>query len=216
MRSNSTASKLAEYLLQIKAVSFSPEKPYTWASGWKSPIYCDNRLAISDPESRTFIKRKLAKLIKERYPDAEIIIGVATAGISPGVLCADRLALPFAYVRSSPKEHGKGNQIEGLWHKGQKAVVVEDLISTGKSSLKTVEVVRQCGLDVLGLAAIFTYGFEEAEDNFRKAHCPFYTLGDYNTTIKAARDMGYIKKSDMENLKQWRVKPAEWGNEIGK
>ena len=167
---NST-KQVAEYLLQIKAIKLQPSNPFTWASGWKSPIYCDNRKTLSFPEVRSYIRDSFTKLIKELYPDAEMIAGVATGAISHGALVADKMTLPFIYVRSEAKEHGLGNQIEGYYQKGQKVVVVEDLISTGGSSLNAVKALREAGCEVLGMAAIFTYEFKKAADGFTAAGC---------------------------------------------
>lgn len=205
------AAKIAEYLLQIKAIKLQPNDPFTWASGWKSPIYCDNRVSLSFPAIRGDIKNALAARILELYPDAEAIVGVATAGIPQGALVADVLNLPAAYVRPEPKSHGRQNQLEGDLPKGCKVVVLEDLISTGKSSLKAVEVLREMGLEVIGLAAIFTYGFPIAENNFREANCPWFALSDYNVLIDTAVKSGYVKQEDAEKLSEWRKSPDTWG-----
>lgn len=211
MASAKTSAKIAQYLLQINAIQLRPNAPFTWASGWKSPIYCDNRLSLSHPEVRSYIKKKLAQRILDEYPNVEAIVGVATAGIAPGALVADVLKLPFAYIRPEPKKHGRQNMLEGDLKKNQKVVVVEDLISTGGSSLKAVEALRESDVKVLGLASIFTYGFELAEENFSKAKCPFFSLSDYSSLIKTAKKDGLIKKNDLESLKQWRDAPDKWG-----
>ncbi|MDX5319495.1 MAG: orotate phosphoribosyltransferase [Bacteroidota bacterium] len=206
------AAKIAEYLLQIKAIKLQPNEPFTWASGWKSPIYCDNRVSLSFPAIRTDIKHALAAKIKEMFPDAEAIVGVATAGIPQGALVADAMNLPAAYVRPEPKSHGRQNQLEGDLPAGCKVVVLEDLISTGKSSLKAVEVLRSMGLEVIGLAAIFTYGFPVAEENFKQAACPWFALSDYNVLIETAIETGYVAREDAAKLAEWRKAPEVWGN----
>lgn len=207
----STAKQVAEYLLQIKAIKLEPANPFTWASGWKSPIYCDNRKTLSYPEVRTFVRDKFAETIKEVYGDCDVIAGVATGAIAQGVLVAEVLNKPFVYIRSSAKAHGLENKIEGDIKAGQKVVVIEDLISTGGSSLKAVEALRSAGCEVLGMVAIFTYGFQTAVDNFTNADCKLATLSDYNTMIELAVESGYIKESDVENLKEWRKDPSVWG-----
>jgi orotate phosphoribosyltransferase len=205
------AKKTAEYLLQIKAIKLQPSNPFTWASGWKSPIYCDNRKTLSFPMVRSFIRDSFARMIKEYYPDAELIAGVATGAIAHGVLTAEKLGLPFIYVRSEAKEHGLGNQIEGYFESGQKVVVIEDLISTGGSSLGAVKALRDSGCHLLGMAAIFTYEFKKAADGFSAAECELHTLSNYSTLISTAFETGYINKQDVETLKQWRIDPANWG-----
>ncbi|MFB0946692.1 MAG: orotate phosphoribosyltransferase [Spirosomataceae bacterium] len=207
-----TARKVASILLETKAVKLSPEEPFQWSSGWKSPIYCDNRITLSDVDSRTFIKKALAKLIKRNFPEAEGIAGVATAGIAQGALVADYLKLPFAYVRPKPKEHGMGNQIEGRIETGQKVVVLEDLISTGGSSLKAVEALRTAGVEVIGMIAIFTYGFKLADDNFEEYGVTLKTLSNYKFLIDEALKQDYVVQSDVESLKEWRRNPANWKN----
>ncbi len=206
-----TAKQIAEYLLQIKAIKLEPTNPFTWASGWKSPIYCDNRKTLSYPEVRTFIRDKFAETIKEVYGDCDVIAGVATGAIAQGVLVAEVLNKPFVYVRSSAKAHGLENKVEGEIQAGQKVVVIEDLISTGGSSLKAVEALRAAGCQVLGMAAIFTYGFQTAVDNFINADCKLVTLSDYNTMVELAVESGYIKEADVENLREWRKAPGNWG-----
>lgn len=207
----SSAIKVAGYLLQIKAIKLQPSNPFTWASGWRSPIYCDNRKTLSFPEVRSYIRDSFASLISSLYPGAELIAGVATGAIPHGTLAADRLGLPFIYVRSGAKEHGLGNQIEGYFEKGQKVVVVEDLISTGGSSLGAVKALREAGCEVLGMVAIFTYEFKKASDAFAAENCKLNTLSNYSTLIDTAVKTGYITTSDVETLKQWRTDPATWG-----
>jgi orotate phosphoribosyltransferase len=204
--------QVAEFLLQIKAIKLQPNNPFTWASGWKSPIYCDNRITLSHPTIRTYIRQQLTQLVQEVFGPVGCIAGVATAGIPQGVLVAQELGLPFIYVRSKPKDHGTGNLIEGDVLTGKRVVVIEDLISTGKSSLQAVEALRNAGYDVAGLAAIFSYGFDVAADNFKQANCPFVTLSNYNALIKYAGDNQFISDSDVELLKQWRRNPAGWGH----
>lgn len=206
-----TALKVAEFLLKINAVKLSPEKPFIWASGWKSPIYCDNRISLSYPEIRMWIKKYLSEMIRVQYPETEVIAGVATAGIPQGVLVAEELGLPFIYVRSSPKDHGMGNLIEGELKSGQKVIVIEDLISTGSSSLKAVQALREAGAEVRGLMAIFSYGFSVAEENFHKANCPFDSLSNYNVLIEQALLSGYINKDQINTLKKWNESPQTWG-----
>lgn len=205
------AEKIAESLLQIKAIKLQPQNPFTWASGWKSPIYCDNRISLSHPAIRTYIRQKLAEVVQNEFGSVEMISGVATAGIPQGVLVAQDLGLPFTYVRSSSKDHGRQNQIEGEIVSGQRVVVVEDLISTGKSSLKAVEALREAGCNVVGLVSIFTYGFEEAANNFAAAKCEAISLCDFDTLIEVAAKYNYIHKDEIELLQDWRVDPASWG-----
>jgi len=204
------ALKIADYLLQIKAVKLNPSDPFTWASGWKSPIYCDNRKTLSYPSIRTSIRQTFAEQIAEKYSNVDVIVGVATGGIAIGALVAEEMGLPFIYVRSASKGHGLGNQIEGAYEEGQKVVVIEDLISTGGSSLKAVDALRSEGLIVQGLAAIFTYGFEVAVDNFEKANCEFFTLSDYDALLEQGVDSNYIKESDLASLKDWKSDPENW------
>ena len=205
------ARKTAEYLLQIKAIKLQPAKPFTWASGWKSPIYCDNRMTLSFPEVRSFIADSFASRVRELYPDAQVVAGVATGAIAHGALVADRLNLPFIYVRSGAKDHGLGNQIEGHYLKKQKVVVIEDLISTGGSSLGAVKALREAGCDVLGMIAIFTYGFSKSADAFRDEGCRLDTLSNYGILVDMAAASGYISPSDVETLKEWRKDPSIWG-----
>lgn len=204
------AIKTAELLLQIKSIKLSPASPFTWASGWKSPIYCDNRKTLSFPEVRTYIQNEFVKIIKNKYPDVEVIAGVATGAIAIGALVADQLGLPFVYVRSKAKGHGMGNQVEGVFHEGQKVVVVEDLISTGKSSLNAVSALREVKTTVLGMVAIFSYQFPLAEENFEQSECTLTTLSDYSTLIDLAIDKGVVSKEQVETLKNWRKDPANW------
>ena len=207
---NEVAQKVAESLLQIKAIKLQPKNPFTWASGWKSPIYCDNRVALSHPPIRTYIRQKLSELIQEEFGAVEMISGVATAGIPQGVLVAQELGLPFTYVRNSSKDHGRQNQIEGEVVSGQRSVVVEDLISTGKSSLKAVQALRDADSNVVGLVSIFTYGFAEAEVNFAEAKCRSISLCSYDALIEVAAKHNYILNSDIELLEAWRTDPANW------
>jgi len=206
-----SAKKIAEFLLQIKAIKLQPSNPFTWASGWKSPIYCDNRKTLSFPEVRSYIRDSFVILIKRLYPNVEMIAGVATGAISHGALAADKLELPFIYVRSGAKEHGLGNQIEGYYQKGQKVVVVEDLISTGGSSLNAVKALREAECEVLGMVAIFTYEFKKASDGFAEEKCSLNTLCNYSVLIDTAVKSGYIGESEVETLKKWRTDPASWG-----
>jgi len=206
--------KVAEFLLQIKAVKLQPKTPFTWASGWKSPIYCDNRVTLSHPSVRTYIRQKLTQLIQEEFGSVDLIAGVATAGIPQGVLVAQELGLPFAYVRAKAKEHGTGSLIEGEIVEGQRVVVVEDLISTGKSSLQAVNALKEAGLSVAGLVSIFTYGFDIAEENFKEAKCRFATLSNYNTLIEYAAEHSFIAQDDVDLLNKWRRNPAEWGKDL--
>ena len=203
--------EMAAKLLKIKAIKLQPQEPFTWASGWKSPIYCDNRKVNSYPEVRTYVKLRLAQLVLKNFAEAEAVAGVATGAISQGALVADVLGLPFAYVRPKPKDHGMGNQIEGELAAGTKVVVVEDLISTGGSSLKAVEALRQAGVEVLGMVASHTYGFPVAEEAFREAGVELLTLTDYEHVIAEAAETGYVSEADLELLREWRKNPAEWG-----
>ena len=206
-----TKDLFAQKLLEVKAVKLQPTAPFTWASGWKSPIYTDNRKTLSFPRLRSFVKLELCHLVQEHFPEAEAIAGVATGAIAQGALVAEELGLPYAYVRPKPKDHGMGNQVEGELPKGAKVVVVEDLISTGGSSLKAVEALRQYGVEVVGMVASFTYGFPVAEEAFREAGVTLYTLSDYEHIISEAAKTGYIKDEDLPVLAEWRKNPAEWG-----
>jgi orotate phosphoribosyltransferase len=206
----STASTFAEKLLHIKALKISPDQPFTWASGWKSPVYCDNRKLLSYPHVRDYVKSELANTVMENFPEAESLAGVATAGIPHGTLAADLLRLPFIYVRSKPKGHGLANQIEGVLTEGQKVVVIEDLVSTGMSSLEAVEALRNAGADVIGMCALFTYGFPQAEEAFAKANVKLITLSNYNALMEVAATQNLIQPADMEKLSQWRMSPSTW------
>ena len=206
-----TGKKIAQTLLQIKAIKLSPANPFTWASGSRSPIYCDNRKTLSYPAARREIYESFASLITEKYPHADVIAGVATGAIACGVLTAEALSKPFIYVRSAPKDHGMANQVEGHFEPGSKVVVVEDLISTGGSSLKAVEALRSAGCDVLGMVAIFTYGFPTASSNFAQAGVELDTLSDYNTLIELATEQGYVQPEEVTTLREWRQSPDTWG-----
>lgn len=204
------ATITAEKLLQINAVQLSPDKPYTWASGWKSPIYCDNRKVLSHPYVRDYIKSELCNVVFEKYSNADVIAGVATAGIAWGAMVADQLKLPFIYVRPKPKEHGMGNQIEGAYKAGQKAVVIEDLISTGKSSLQVVDVLKNEGLEILGMVSIFNYEFDAGRKAFEDAGVALSSLTDYSSLLQIAEKRGFIQPSHGEVLLNWRKDPANW------
>ena len=206
---------VAEKLLKIKAVKLQPNNPFTWASGWNSPIYCDNRKTLSYPKVRTFIKVELARTILELYPDVEVIAGVATGAIAQAAMVADELGLPFVYVRSSPKDHGLENLIEGDLRPKQKVVVIEDLISTGGSSLKAVEAIRKDGSEVLGLVAIFTYSLPVAEEKFKNARVKLSALCHYEAVLLEALATNYITEEDMKTLKEWRENPAVWRKDTG-
>ena len=206
-----TAKIVAKKLLEINAIKLNVENPFTWASGWKSPIYCDNRLSLSYPEVRTFIKNQLASTIQENFSGAEAIAGVATAGIPQGALVADALNIPFIYVRSKPKGHGMENLIEGKVTKGQKVVVIEDLVSTGGSSLKAIEALRKSEFSVLGMVSIFTYGFPVAQENFDNAKVPLISLSNYNELIDEALHLNYVTEEQILKLKNWREDPGSWG-----
>jgi len=201
---------VAEKLLEIQAIKLNLEKPFTWASGWKSPIYCDNRKTLSFPHVREFIKSEMCNLIFEEFPDAELLAGVATAGIAWGAMAADQLKLPFIYVRSKPKEHGMGNQIEGFYEEGKQVVVIEDLISTGKSSLAVTLALRAAGLQIAGLVSIFNYGFDEAARAFSAEGIKTSSLTDYSTLIGLAVEKGAVNKTQYETLVKWREDPANW------
>lgn len=202
---------VAEKLLQVNAVKLNPKEPFTWASGWKSPIYCDNRKLLGYPYVRDFIKSEMCNVIFEKFPDAELLAGVATAGIAWGAMASDQLKLPYIYVRPKPKEHGLGNQIEGYYEKGMKTIIIEDLISTGKSSLQVVDVVRNAGLDVIGMVSIFTYGFEAAATACSDAGVPTISLTNYPTLIELAIEKGTIDPEDQNTLLNWSKNPSEWG-----
>ncbi len=207
-----TAKKVAEYLLRIEAIKLNPRNPFTWASGLKSPIYCDNRKALSYPEIRSYIKNELSEAAGRFFPETEVIAGVATAGIPQGALLADALGLPFVYVRSTGKSHGLENRIEGVLKTGQKVLVLEDLVSTGKSSLAAVEALRNEHAEVTGMLAIFTYGLEIADINFTNAGCRLVTLSDYDTLLPTAIEKGYIPEEFLETLHKWRKDPGAWSD----
>ncbi len=209
MTSNETA--IAEKLLQVNAVKLNTDQPYTWASGWKSPIYCDNRRVLSYPYERDCVKSELCSLIFEKFAEADCIAGVATAGIAWGAMAADQLKLPYMYVRPKPKEHGLGNQIEGSYTAGQKVVVIEDLISTGKSSLQVCEVLKNAGLKVSGMVSIFSYGFAEATNAFANAGIPLFSLSSYEVLINLAKQKGMVSENELNSLLNWRNNPSKWG-----
>ncbi|MEN2488452.1 orotate phosphoribosyltransferase [Flavobacterium sp. B11] len=208
-----TAEKTAELLLQINAIKLNPENPFTWASGWKSPIYCDNRLILSFPSIRNYVRDEFAKNIEKQFGKPDVIAGVATGAIGVGILVAESLGLPFVYVRPEPKKHGRQNQVEGFLQKGQNVVVVEDLISTGKSSLLAVEALRNEGANVKGMAAVFTYGFGVAEANFKEANVDLFTLSNYENLLDLAVQKQYITEDQQSTLQEWSVSPSTWGQE---
>jgi orotate phosphoribosyltransferase len=210
------AFKIAEFLLQIKAIKLQPENPFTWASGWKSPIYCDNRKTLSYPQIRTYIRQQFVATIQEQFGKPDVIAGVATGGIAQGALVAQDMGLPFVYVRSEAKKHGLTNMIEGVVESGQSVVVIEDLISTGGSSLKAVQALRDAGCVVKGMVAIFTYDFDAAAKNLADAKCVTATLTDYARLIQQALNKGYISEKDVESLQQWRQSPDTWQQEVVK
>ena len=204
------AKQIAKSLLQINAIILQPNDPFKWAAGWNSPIYCDNRKTLSYPEIRNYIRQSLAAIIKNRYKGANVIAGVATAGIPHGALVAEELGLPFIYVRSKAKEHGERNQIEGYMERGQSVILVEDLISSGKSCLEAASVLKKAGMNVKGVVSIFTYGFDTASKNFNDANCEYIALCDYNTLLPQAIEQRYIYKEDLSILKEWRKNPSKW------
>jgi orotate phosphoribosyltransferase len=210
-KNESVALDTAEFLLQIKAIKIDNQNPFTWSSGIISPIYCDNRKILAYPKVRTFIRQEFARMISEEYGSIDLVAGVATGAIAIGALVAQELGLPFAYVRSSKKDHGLTNMIEGVVESGQSVVVIEDLISTGQSSLAAVAALREAGCNVKGMVAIFTYGLEAANENFKKVNCSLRTLTDYNSLISLAQEKNYIKESDKQSLIQWRENPEAWG-----
>lgn len=209
-----TAEKTAELLLQINAIKLNPKNPFTWASGWKSPIYCDNRLTLSFPLIRNYIRDEFSKHIEKQFGKPDVIAGVATGAIGIGVLVAESMGLPFVYVRPEPKKHGRQNQVEGFLQKGQNVVVVEDLISTGNSSLMAVEALREAGANVKGMAAIFTYGFDVAEINFKNANLDLYTLSNYQNLLNLAVSKKYITEEEQQTLQEWSLHPETWGVEV--
>lgn len=204
------ATKIAEFLLQIKAVKLKPQDPFTWSSGWRSPIYCDNRKILSYPNVRTFVRQSYTQIILEKFGKPDVIAGVATGGIAHGALVAQELGIPFIYVRSSAKSHGLENMIEGDYESDQNVVVIEDLISTGGSSIKAVEALRDGGLNVKGVVAIFSYGFNHADEAFKAINCPYAVLSNYDILIDKALDQGAISKNDIDSLREWRVAPDKW------
>lgn len=214
MQKTTTALQIASHLLETEAVKLRPDAPFTWSSGWLSPIYCDNRVTLSFPSVRSFIKMALAEEIRTKFPQAEAIGGVATAGIAQGALVADELGLPYIYVRPEAKSHGMGNQIEGKLLPGQKIVMIEDLISTGGSSLKAAQAVIQAGAEVIGMVAIFTYGFEKASQNFQAAGIPLVCLSNYQNLLGIALEQGYIKPEMLETLSDWRKSPETWKKQV--
>jgi len=205
-----TALVISDFLLQIKAIKLDITNPFTWASGLKSPIYCDNRITLSFPKIRTYIRQEFVKIINEEFGSVDVIAGVATGGIAQGALVAQELGLPFVYVRSSQKKHGLTNQIEGIVESGQSVVIVEDLISTGKSSLNAVNALREAGCNIKGMVAIFSYDLTIAKENFEKADCKLITLSDYNFLIRKAVETNYINESDIQSLVRWRENPKKW------
>lgn len=207
---NEVEQNVAESLLQIKAIKLQPKNPFTWASGWKSPIYCDNRITLSHPSIRTYLRQQLVECIQEEFGSVEMVSGVATGGIPQGVLVAQDLGLPFTYVRPSAKEHGRQNQVEGEVVSGQRVVVIEDLISTGKSSIKAIQALKEAECNVVGLVSVFTYGFDVAKENFEEIKCPTFSLCDYDALIQVALKNNYILEEDMEMLKNWRLDPSNW------
>tara|TARA_R110000850_G_scaffold203228_1_gene329442 strand:+ start:51889 stop:52530 length:642 start_codon:yes stop_codon:yes gene_type:complete len=206
-----TAQKTAELLLQINAIKLQPQNPFLWASGWNSPIYCDNRILLSYPPIRNYVRENIARQIEHIYGKPDVIAGVATGAIGIGMLVADYLNLPFIYVRPEAKSHGRQNQIEGKIEANQSVVVVEDLISTGKSSLNAVHALNQAGANVKGMIAIFTYGFQVADENFKKASIDLHTLSDYNHLLSQAEKNNYISKKDIDTLRSWKENPEKWG-----
>ena len=209
-----TAARIAGSLLQIKAIKLNVDQPFTWASGLRSPIYCDNRKALSFPKIRTYIRQELAKAIMEHFGNVDVIAGVATAGIPQGVLVAQELGVPFIYVRSSKKEHGMSNQIEGVLNKGQSVLVIEDLVSTGKRSLNAVSALREAGAEIKGMVSIFSYGLPVAEKNFKEANCTLVTLADYNSLIAEAIENNFISEKDHDSLMEWRADPQAWSDGV--
>lgn len=205
-----TAKKTAELLLQIKAIKLQPSTPFNWASGWKSPIYCDNRTTLSYPKIRTYLRQEIANIVIEQYGKIDVIAGVATGAIAIGVLVAEELGIPFIYVRPEPKKHGRKNQIEGMLESGSNVVVIEDLISTGKSSLNAVKALKELNCTVKGMIAIFSYGFDVATENFKNANVELTTLSNYDALLEQANDTNYISKKDLKTLRDWRKNPSKW------
>ncbi len=212
MNEQETSMALASFLLQIKAIKLNPANPFTWASGLKSPIYCDNRVTLSYPQVRTFIREGFVKMCLDKFGKPDVIAGVATGGIPQGALVAQELGLPFVYVRSEKKSHGMNNQVEGIINSGQSVVIIEDLVSTGKSSLNAVEALREKGADIKGMLAIFTYGMDIASENFKKNNCQLYTLTNYNALIEKAAEENYIRENDLASLLEWKKDPQAWSD----
>ena len=210
---NTTEQTVAKYLLDVEAVKLSPSQPFTWASGWKSPIYCDTRRSLSFPEIRKYMVNSIINIIKNNFPDVEVIAGVATGGIAWGAIVADILGLPFVYVRPAPKDHGMGNQVEGIVRQGVGMVVIEDLVSTGKSSLEAAKALSKAGAIIQGMVALFSYNFYVARNAFETAGMELHTLSNYDTLIDIAKESGYIKEEDVDTLHEWRVRPSVWGTE---
>lgn len=212
IKNKDIAKKTAELLLQIKAIKLRPDQPYTWASGWKSPIYCDNRVSLSYPAVRVYLKEQMAKIVEDEFGKPDVIAGVATGAIAIGVLVAQQLGVPFVYVRPEPKKHGRQNQIEGFLESGQNVVVIEDLISTGKSSLAAVQALKDAGATVKGMVAIFSYGFELATKNFKEQNVELFTLSNYEFLLEQALDSQYISQKELSLLRDWRSNPSEWSS----
>ena len=212
MNEQETSMALASFLLQIKAIKLNPASPFTWASGLKSPIYCDNRVTLSYPQVRNFIREGFVKMCLDKFGKPDVIAGVATGGIPQGALVAQELGLPFVYVRSEKKSHGMNNQVEGIINSGQSVVIIEDLVSTGKSSLNAVEALREKGANIKGMLAIFTYGMDIAAENFKKNDCQLYTLTNYNALIQKAAEESYIREDDLASLLEWKTNPQAWSD----
>ncbi len=212
MNEQETSMALASFLLQIKAIKLNPANPFTWASGLKSPIYCDNRVTLSYPQVRTFIREGFVKMCLDKFGKPDVIAGVATGGIPQGALVAQELGLPFVYVRSEKKSHGMNNQVEGIINSGQSVVIIEDLVSTGKSSLNAVEALREKGAIIKGMLAIFTYGMDVATENFKNNNCQLFTLTNYNTLVQKAAEESYIREDDLASLMEWKKDPQAWSN----
>ena len=212
MNEQETSMALASFLLQIKAIKLNPANPFTWASGLKSPIYCDNRVTLSYPQVRNFIREGFVKMCLDKFGKPDVIAGVATGGIPQGALVAQELGLPFVYVRSEKKSHGMNNQVEGVINSGQSVVIIEDLVSTGKSSLNAVEALREKGANIKGMLAIFTYGMDVAAENFKKNDCQLYTLTNYNALIQKAAEESYIRENDLASLLEWKTNPQAWSD----
>jgi orotate phosphoribosyltransferase len=208
------ATKVSESLLQIKAIKLNVNEPFTWASGMRSPIYCDNRKTLSFPKIRTFLRQQFVEVINEKFGNVDLIAGVATGAIAHGVLVAQEMGLPFVYIRSSEKKHGLENKIEGHYEPGQSVIVIEDLVSTGKSSLNAVEALRNAGCDVKGMVAIFSYNLQKALDNFNRSKCPLFTLSDYDELIKQAIENNYISEKNLKSLMNWRKDPENWAADL--